>query len=269
MEALFERLVSELERPRPLGAQVVRCLTDHFGIEREEVGRFLDEQLLRLDEFEVDLLLSSLFTPKLADQALFAEILVQRSLPAAEWPALIARLAAKPTRGELIDESGLAHRFNLQPVTLERYVNRLRLDGSVDAMTLDLITAKFPPHHGPTLLAAARRAIWNTQARREVLGRVLKAESDVEVRVGDTLELVKLMETSEAPDAADLLARIPAWEEVLRAQIAGANQPKTFFNDQVRYMHGGGRDQRSAGGAALAPKQAELEFLDRLRTYLV
>jgi hypothetical protein len=136
-------------------------------------------------------------------------------------------------------------------------------------MTLDLITAKFPPHHGPTLLAAARRAIWNTQARREVLGRVLKAESDVEVRVGDTMELVKLMETSEAPDAADLLARIPAWEEVLRAQIAGANQPKTFFNDQVRYMHGGGRDQRSAGGAALAPKQAELEFLDRLRTYLV
>lgn len=268
VEALFEQLIIELERPRALGAQTVRCLTDHFGLGREEVGRFLEEQLPRLDEFEIDLLLSSLFTPKLADQAVFAGILVQQALPAANWPALIARLAARPTSGGLIDAGGVAHRFNLQTVTLERYVHRLRLDGSVDAGIAGLIAAEFSPGQHPTLLAIARRAIWNTESRRETLRRVLNSDGTTECRLADAIELLKLMETSEASGIPDLLARIPAWEEVLRGQISGASQPKTFFNEQVRYMHGGGRDQRPSGDPALAAKQAELEFLGRLRLSL-
>lgn len=268
MEALFAQLIIELERPRSLGAQTVRCLTDHFGLGREAIGPFLDEQLPQLDEFEVDLLLSSLFTPKLADQAIFAGILAEKAVPAEDWPNLIARLEARPTLGHLIDESGITHQSSLQPVTLERYVHRLRLDGSADTGIVGLIDAEFPHGQHSTLLAIARRAIWNTEARRGVLRAVLKTEGTTEQRLADAIELLKLMESSEPSGIPDLLARIPAWEDVLRGQIAGASQPKTFFNEQVRYLHGGGRDQRPSGDPALAAKQAELEFLGRLRANL-
>lgn len=265
MEALFSLLVSELERPRPLVPQVIRHLTDSYGIGRDEIGEFLEQRLPALDDTELDLLLSPLFTPKLPDQAIFAELLGRTSVPITAWPALINRLTERPTLGQLVDDAGAPHRFALKPVTLERYVHRLRLDGSVDEATFARIAPLSPPSDHALALAVARRAIWNTEARREILRRQLAGAT---ARIADLVELLKLMETAEPLDTADVLARIPAWEEVLRGQIAGAGQPKVFFNEQVRYMHGGGRDQRGTETGALSPKQAELDFLGRLRQTL-
>ena len=64
----------------------------------------------------------------------------------------------------------------------------------------------------------------------------------------------------------DLLARVPQWEILLRHEISVASSPKPFFNERVQELHGGGRDQR--GRSAVAPKQAELDFLTRLKTIL-
>ena len=54
MEAVFNRLVEELERPRTLTAQTLRHLEATYGITREETGSFLDERLPGLDETELD-----------------------------------------------------------------------------------------------------------------------------------------------------------------------------------------------------------------------
>ncbi len=267
MEALLNRLAAALERPRPLGPQVVRFLTDHFAVSREEIPAFLDGRLGDLDEGDLDLLLSPLFTPKLADQAEFAAILGERGVPATEWPGLVTRLAARPTRGSLLDDAGIPHTFTLQPVTLERFVHRLRLDGTVTEAVSGLIR-EFPAEIQPHLLAIARRAIWNSPGRRDVLERALRAPGDRAAVAADAGELLRLMETSEPADRNDLLARMPAWEEVLRGQITGANQPKAFFNEQVRYLHGGGRDQRQPSPGDADPKRTELAFLGRLRTAL-
>jgi hypothetical protein len=265
MQALFKVLVAELERPRPLSPQVIRHLTDHFGLEREALGPFLDTQLPRLAEDELDLLLSPLFTPKLADQAIFAATLHTRSVPATDWPALIDRLATRPTVGHLVTETGSTHSFTLQAVTLTRFVTRLRLDGSLDASLFELIQALYAPADRPLLWALARRAIWNTAARQEVLRRQLANAPDPFSAVADAIELLKVMETTEPADAAEILARLPAWEEILRGQIAEAGQPKIFFNEQVRYMHGGGRDQRPLATRQQTAKEEELAFLGRLR----
>lgn len=268
MEALFARLVEELERPRPLGAQVIWHLTDHHDLAREDIGRFLDEQLPTLEEGDLDLLLSPLFTPKLTDQARIAEVLQDRALPDGEWPDWIRRLHQRPTLGQLLDDGGQAHRFALQPVTLERFVHRLRLDGSVGPEIAGLIRHLFTEPARPLLFAVARRAIWNTSARVEVLRRQLSAPHEAGIVKADALALLQLMETAEPEDAADILGRIPAWTDTLRQQIAEAGQPKMFFNEQVRYLHGGGRDQRNPAPDANVTRQAELEFLRRLRTVL-
>jgi len=266
VQALFDRLVLELEKPRPLTAQVLRHLTDTYDLGRDEAGAFLDERLAGLEDDEIDLILSPLFTPKLADQTVFALLLGQTPVPPAEWPGLVQRLAARPTLGCVTSEDGSPHRFPLRPVTLERFVHRLRLEGTISDPLFRLIQSLPPAEDRPLLLAVARRAIWNTPARQDILLQYLSASVAGEnYRREDAAELLALMETSEPSGIPDLLARLPAWLEVVRGQISDAGRPKVFFNDQVQELHGGGRDQRTANEQGISRKQAELAFLERLK----
>ena len=84
-----------------------------------------------LEDYEQDLILSPLFTPKLADQAFFAELLGTESVPKAEWPVLVQQLAQRPTRAQFITRDKALHTVTLPEIILERYVYCLRLDGAI------------------------------------------------------------------------------------------------------------------------------------------
>lgn len=260
-------LVRELERPRPLPAQVVKHLWGTYSLERGAMGAFLVEELPKLEDYEIDLILSPVFTPNLGDQAIFAELLGADSVPAAEWPNLIRQLAARPTCTALLTDDGTARVVPLREVTIERYVHRLRLGASIPASLFELISHRADAISRPLLKAIARRAIWENTPRRDLLGRYLAAALGTEhFREDDAVELLKLAETYEPVDTADLLRRIPHWEEVLRREINLASHPKAFFNERVEELHGGGRDQRWLDNTQ--PKQRELEFLARLKRLL-
>ena len=76
------------------------------------------------------------------------------------------------------------------------------------------------------------------------------------------------METYQPKDAADLLARIPHWQEVMKNEMLSAASPKPFFAARVQELHGGGRDQRHQDDSLISGKQRELEFLGRLQGVL-
>lgn len=269
VDPVFERLVTELERPRPLTPQVVRHLSATYGLGRDEIGRFLDEELPRLSEEETDLALSSMFTPKLPDQAIFAELLGRGSVDPTEWPGWIERLQSRPTYGCLLTEQGTRHSAPLRAVTLERFVHRLRLEASVSVALFDQIRSHVPAGQRPLLLAIARRAVWNTPERQQILVEFLENASGVsDPRPGDAEALLALMEASEPESVEDLLTRLPEWETALKLQISAARSPKPFFNIQVEELHGGGRDQRPSNPQSAVSKQEELAFLGRLRTIL-
>jgi len=267
VQAVWDRLIQELEKPRPLTAQVFRHLASIYGVERAEAGRFLDERLGALEDDELDLTLSALFTPKLSDQALFAGILGAASVPQTTQSEWVSRLEGRPTIGRLVTVEGAVHRSPLKRVTLERYVFRLRLEATISESLGRLIATLPPPAERPVLLAIARRAAWNTPDRVGILSQFLAraySDGDAADAVHDAERLLALMEGSEPTDLADLLRRLPAWEQVVRTQIASSARPSPFFNDHVQDLHGGGRDQRSGSDVLRAQKQAELEFLERL-----
>src|ERR1019366_1507247 len=106
---LLETLAAELERPRPLPAQVVNHLSGTYGLDRDAIGPFLINELPKLEDYEIDLALSPVFTPTLHDQAVFADLLGQESVPAAQWPALIQQLGVRPTRAQLVTADGQTH----------------------------------------------------------------------------------------------------------------------------------------------------------------
>src|SRR5678815_2501269 len=98
----IEPIAKELERPREITNQVAKHLDGTYGVERDDIGRFLEARLPLLEDDEHDLILSPLFTPKLTDQAILAAVLGRTALPKQGWPALITNLTNRPTVAQLI-----------------------------------------------------------------------------------------------------------------------------------------------------------------------
>lgn len=269
MNEFLAPIAAELERPRPLLKQVSDHLSSHHSISRDELGEFLATSLDGLEDYQIDLLFSPLFTPSLADQSLFSGVLDHTTLPAAEWPALVQKLSVRPTVSQLVTEDGKTHPVKLREVTIERYVTRLNLDVVLPEPLLKLLNSLPPAEDRPLLKALARRSVWKATLRRDVLFRFLLAStSDDFYQRDDLIALLKLMETYQPRDTADLLQRIPHWQEVIRKEMLTAASPKPFFSERVQELHGGGRDQRHQSSSYLDGKKQELAFLDRLSSVL-
>lgn len=269
MPDLLPLLVTELERPREVSAQVVTHLIGTYDLSRDELGAFLTNELAKREDYEIDLILSPLFTPTLRDQSIFAELLGRDALPAAQWPALIQQLVARPTRAQLVTEDALSHAVPLRDVTVERYVNRLRLDATIPEPIFNLIAHRSPVADQPLLKAIARRAVWENEGRREILASYLTTAATLECyRPDDAVALLKLVETYQPASVADLLAQIPHWLQVLVQEINEAGGAKPFFNERVQDLHGGGRDQRRQDNTRITAKEQERACLERLQQVL-
>lgn len=262
---LLELLATELERPRPITPQVVHHLVATYGVDRTRIGEFFTERLDALEDFEVEVALSPLFTPTLRDQAVFADFLDCESVGRELWPDLIQQLAGRPTVAHLLTPEGQTVCVPLRPVVLERYIHRLRLDGSIPRPLLEQIERSVPEAERPVLKAIARRAIWQQPARARILAEWLDGAASVEpFPLSDAVALLKLVETYEPADLDALRALIPHWREVLQQEIREAGMARPFLNERIQEMHGGVRDQRRPDEARAAAKREELALLERL-----
>lgn len=269
MEKLIETLVEELERPREVTGRLADHIWSAYEIDRDAVGNFLESQLPELEDYEHELILSPLFTPKLADQAVFAELLGGESVPKADWCVLVQKLEARPTRAQLLTSEGGPHTVVLREEVLERYIRLLRLDGAIPGTLLSLLEQESFKAEGPIFKAIARRAIWETDARRAILETYLASVEDGDSYVSrDGLRLLDLVEGYKPRDVAYLLERIPQWQKALRKEIEEADQPKPFFDENVQENHGFDRDQRQPNDPRIAKKQEKLVFLERLMPVL-
>jgi hypothetical protein len=269
VSTLVDILAAQLERPREITVQVADYLNGNYDVDRDAIGAFLTERLAELEDYEHDLILSPLFTPKLSDQAVFAEFLGSKSVPPDEWPRLIRDLAARPTLASFVTSDKKVHRIPLREVSIERYVHRLRLDGTVPETLLGLIERVEPAVDRPSLKAVARRAIWESGARREILERYLSSAGRREgYRLSDAIHLLALVESYKPADTAGLLVMIPAWQQGLRHDIETAGGSRPFFTSQTQQEHGGDRDHRRPDERRVEAKRTELVILERLQQML-
>jgi len=270
VSTLIETLAAQLERPRDLTVQVANYLNNNYDVvDEDHIGPFLAERLPALEDYEHDLILSPLFTPKLADQAIFAEQLGRESVPREQWPTLIQQLVSRPTRGHFVTSDGKTHEIALREVTVERYVHRLRLEGAIPETLYGLVQRIPPAANGSILKAIARRAIWEGGARRDILARYLSsAQSRGGYQQADAIHLLDLAESYKPASVAALLEMIPAWQRGLQHELDTSSNPKPFFTAQTQGEHGGDRDQRRPDERRLEEKQNQLETLGRLQQML-
>lgn len=269
LPGLLETLAQELERPRKISAQVARHLLGTYGINDDEIGPFLVKTLPGLEVDEIDLILSPLFTPKLADQAVFAGQLGRLSIPPDEQALLVAQAVARPTDANLVGLDEETYRIRLGEVTVERYVYRLRLEATIPESIFELIQ-RFPSGDHAMLQAVARRATWEADGRSGILGAYLTAIAGLEAQdPGEASALLDLVERYKPVDIGELVAKIPQWRDGLRSDLGAASGGKPFFSDRIEQSHGGERDHRLPEDALMEAKRHELDFLRRLELLLV
>jgi len=271
MPDLLETLCQELERPREVTPQVARHLGANYEIALDEIGPFLVETLPTLEDDEVDLILSPLFTPKLDDQTVFAAQLGRLSVPPEEQARLVARAVARPTTARLVAPDGQVHAVPLGEVVVERYVYRLRLQGTIPEHVFGLIE-RSGPRDQPLLQAIARRAIWESGTRSGILTAYLGARAGLGAGSPDEdRSLLDLVERYKPADIGDLVLKIPQWQEALRGDLSAASGGKPFFSQHIEGSHGGDRDHRddrSVGDSLVETWRRDLEFLGRLEQLL-
>ena len=267
MNKLLETLQAELERPRLLSPKVITYISGGYQIDRDDVPDFLEKRLPELEDYEVDLILSPLFTPRLADQAIIAAILGTDSVPQDQWPELVRRIATKPTVAHLTTIDGRSASVPLRDVTIERYVHRLRLEGVITHSIAQLVDRTGTPEDRSMLQAIARRAIWESKTRQEILSLYLSSAGD-SYRLTDVVDLLNLVESYQPADLDNLMTRIPSWKSVLKEEIQKGPRAAAFFSAGVQDAHGGERDQRQEDFTRLEAKERELAFLNRLEQIL-
>jgi len=271
VEKLVEILAGELERPRELSSRVLNYIIGKYELDYDAVGPFLVNELPKLEVDDLDLILSPIFTPKLADQAMVAAVLVDEHVPREEFSRLVEEIASRPTRAQLLTPDGETHLVELREVTIERYIHRLRLEGGIPESLLELLDAVSSNDLGerPLLYAIARRTVWESAGAREILTRYLTRARELGAySLPDLLDLLELVEGRKPANVADLLERLPGWQKALQEQIDAGSQPKAFFLQEIEMMHGGSRDQRRQGDTRLSTKEKDLEFLTRLQGLL-
>jgi hypothetical protein len=267
---LIEALAAELERPRELSSRVLNYIGDNYGVEHDAIGAFLVKQLPSLEDYEIDLILSPVFTPRLSDQAVFADLLGRQSISREAWPELIRQLVERPVQARLVTLDGQSHSVGLREVTVERYVHRLRLEASIPESLFRIVDQTPPEADRPLLKAIARRSVFENAGTREILEHYLtSAFRGGSYTLADALELLNLMENRKPATLAGLMADLPRWQEALRQQIEVAAGPKPFFSQDVERMHGGGRDQRAQDDVRVSAKENEFAFLGRLQRLLL
>src|SRR6185436_9103569 len=116
----------------------------------------------------------------------------------------IQQLVARPTLAQLMTPDSQLHSVRLRDVTVQRYVPRLRLEGTISEPVLNLLDRIPSAADLPMLKAIARRAVWENLGVREIfvsyLTKVLARGSYSLADVLDLLYLVEGRKPANLPD---------------------------------------------------------------------
>ena len=231
-----EALASEtLTSPRVLTPQVLDSLIAHHEVTGDSVVGWLREELERLESYELDLLLSPLFTPDFDMRVRFEEVLEEGRLESDEVEGLIERLIfanlplALLHEGERIDAS-------LPEVVIERFVRMLHLDAPVPGDAL----AAFGPL-SPKVRCSLRDRAWKRRQSRELLPYLLQAAhsigEDFEDYVYFLTDFVRSHRPAARQDCLTFLDNLAeAYEADLRKHESGS---RSFFNDELKASYAG------------------------------
>lgn len=161
---------AQLKRSRTLPNQLESVLA--LNVEDSLPGE-ASGPLLRMEEYEQELLLSRFFTPDNEDRAACEPALPVEGLSGAAMAALMETLVAE-TLSFRVEVGAKAGYCPIPEVVLTRYVRLLGLEVGVDGQVAKLLADFLSGHELALAMSLARRPVWRKMGAEGLLGRCLE-----------------------------------------------------------------------------------------------
>jgi hypothetical protein len=169
INALFQQLEKDLLTPRVINQQVLNYIADHYGFHAERLGVFFAEKISELEDYELDLTFSPLFTPTVHDRKAYGTILGAQALTSEQIAELERVLEDKRLSTTFVTYDGTEYPLLLKDVTIHRYVGRLFLDKPLASELYKAIERLVPQEQKGLVLMLSREDLWHEPGRRALL----------------------------------------------------------------------------------------------------
>jgi hypothetical protein len=252
-EHLIKKLAEDLSRERVITPQVQEYIINQYGVNLEEFPSFFADRVPTLEDYELDLVFSPLFTPTLSDRAGYGVILGHEALGSDEVRGLIETLAQKPVYAHFLT----GHRQNipmaLQEVTIERFVDRLYLDRPLSEGLNALIGEAVPMALQGELRMLARESVWQGSWRQDLLAAFLQLfHLQQSVSLEKVLFLTDFVRTYRPGNLNDLQRQLDSMIQSCKQDLDNV-QGRSFHDAHLKEMYA---DTEAFNAAAQAEAQA-------------
>ncbi|MEO5351108.1 MAG: hypothetical protein H7836_15920 [Magnetococcus sp. YQC-3] len=170
---ILDSVRAQLRSPRVLSVRVGGAVCSMLNVDDPLDGLALDLLTAR-EPFEVEWLLSSLFTPTYREREACEAVLPLEGIAEGVIETLVTALSAE----KLFCLVSFGHREQqvpVLPVVIERYVRLLHLNAGVHPLLLPLLRTWESVAERLSLTSLARRSVWQTESRAHLLRSALQA----------------------------------------------------------------------------------------------
>ena len=251
---LIDLLADDLADERPLTAAVIAHIAAEYNFPADELARFFTTRLPSLEEFEVEISLSRLFTPDNDLRARAFALTPDRGLTAEEEQEVVRRLGERHIVAPLRSGSE-DYPMAVAPVLLERYVRLLDLRAPLDPEVARLIDEAVPEADRPAARHWCRLPQWQGEARARLLAAWLAAAGErSSFRLDRLIYLTGVVKSYRPHDLDDLDRQLTNLANALD------NLDLTpFYSDELKESHAEqhqASDHTAARRAEIAREQA-------------
>lgn len=268
LDALKKELRAALAQPRVLKPQTERHLHEYLDEEAESYQEFFDAAATRLEDYQIEMLFGPVYTPTMAEQARFSDLVTDETPAAAAIAGAVEELADESLRTEISLPDGTTATLPLHLVTIERYVKLLRLTHAPTGETAAALRAAAPEGLTGHVLALARHRAFATAERQAWLAEFLASvaprrplgEADL-----DTLAGLMASQRDLRPEAV-----VAAVRDSLRSAQTSLNQARQghqYLSSDVAEHHQF-RGQGTVDPVRVQAKSREVKLLEQLEADL-
>ncbi len=174
LQPIYDRLKADLVAVRRLPEQVVSEITDRHNVTPEDLPAFFDTTFPTLEDYQVDLILSPVYTPTQDNKLSFASLLREAFISTEQVSEWTKQLESEALVATLQAPNGLEIKLPLHEVSIDRYVRLLGLDRPISADVHIAIEEDTPAEDYMRLNWLAREGVWSGSERGNMLVAFLK-----------------------------------------------------------------------------------------------
>ncbi len=251
---LIDLLAGDLAAERPLSAAVIAHIAAEYNFPADELDRFFTVRLPTLEEYEVEISLSRLFTPDSDLMARAFTLIPERGLTAEEEQAVVERLTERHIVAPLRSGSE-RYPMEVAPVLLERYVRLLTLTAPLAPEVARLIDRYVAEEERPAARHWCRLSQWQGEERTALLCAWLTAAGERgSLQLDRLIYLTGVVKSYRPHDLDDLDRQLTNLADALDNL-----DPTPFFSEELKESHAEKQqasDHAAARRAEIAREQA-------------